>query len=142
MTTSLKNDLIFYKEDGKIKSGGYTVDSILLQKGKPPMTTFNTYEQTGGDNISSNFKELAVPAGLSYISKEKPSSDLFSGGKNVSSLSTDHNMLSDEIYDKLFGLVEYDKKQKRQTKKHRRDTNFEQKEIPTIKKSKKTRKNV
>ena len=120
MTSSLRNDLIFYKEGGKIKSAGYTVDSILLQKGGSVMTTLNTYytdTQSGGENISNDFKNLAVPAGLSYISQKKTSSDIFSGGSYKNKPSDQHEMLSDDIYDKLFGLVEYDNKQKRKTRK-------------------------
>jgi hypothetical protein len=120
MSSSLKNDLIFYKEGGKIKSAGYTVDSILLQKGGSIMTTYNAYttdKQTGGDNISNDFKDLAVPAGLSYISQKKTTSDIFSGGSLKNKPTDHHEMLADDIYDKLFGLVEYDNKQKRKTRK-------------------------
>jgi hypothetical protein len=141
--SSLMNDLIFYKEGDQIKSVGYSINSILLQNGMSPMKTFNTSKQIGGDNISSDFEELAVPSGLSYISKKKTSSntDIFSGGFSKHNPSDQHEVLSDDIYDKLFGLVEYDKKQKRKTRKHRSDIETVQVAISTSKKSKKTRKN-
>jgi hypothetical protein len=142
-SSSLMNDLIFYKEGDQIKSVGYSINSILLQNGMSPMKTFNKSKQIGGDNISSDFEELAVPSGLSYFSPKKSSSDfdLFSGGSSQHKHSDQHDVLSDDIYDKLFGLVEYDKKQKRKTRKHRSDIEAVPLAITTGKKSKKTRKN-
>ncbi len=142
-SSSLMNDLIFYKEGDQIKSVGYRINSILLQNGMSPMKTFNTYKQTGGDNISSDFEELAVPSGLSYFSPKKISSDLdlFSGGSLKNNPTDAHDVLSDDIYDKLFGLVEYDKKQKRKTRKHRSDIDTVPANSKKSTKSKKTRKN-
>jgi hypothetical protein len=141
--SSLMNDLIFYKEGDQIKSVGYSINSILLQNGMSPMKTFNTSKQIGGDNISSDFDELAVPSGLSYISQKKTSSnfDLFSGGSSKNNQTDKHDVLSDDIYDKLFGLVEYDKKQKRKTRKHISSSETVPVVITSGKKSKKTRKN-
>lgn len=139
-SSSLMNDLIFYKEGDQIKSVGYSINSILLQNGMSPMKTFNTSKQIGGDNISGDFEDLAVPSGLSFFPKKKSSNldfDLFSGGYSKKNPADQHDVLSDDIYDKLFGLVEYDKKQRRKTRKHRSD-------IETVtengKKPKKTRK--
>ena len=144
-SSSLMNDLIFYKEGDQIKSVGYSINSILLQNGMSPMKTFNTSKQIGGDNISSDFEELAVPSGLSYFSQKKTKSedpDLFSGGSSKNKSSDQHDVLSDDIYDKLFGLVEYDKKQRRKTRKH--ISHIDSVPLPVSitnsKKSKKTRK--
>jgi hypothetical protein len=89
--------------------GGFKVKSLFLQDNIPVMATLNDSEQTGG-NVSSPFENLAVPAGLFYINQKVP--------KNEKPLGTDHKMLSDDIMDKLFGLVEIDKKRKRKTRKH------------------------
>lgn len=142
-SSSLMNDLIFYKEGDQIKSVGYSINSILLQNGMSPMKTFNTSKQIGGDKISSDFEELAVPSGLSYIPQKKSSSnfDLYSGGYSKNNPADQHDVLSDDIYDKLFGLVEYDKKQRRKTRKHRLDIDTVPVAIASGKKSKKTRKN-
>lgn len=107
-----------HKPDGttEIIGGGYKVNSFFLQDDIPAMTTlnntnFNISEQSGG-KVSSPFENLAVPAGLFYINQKLP--------KNVNSLDNSYNkhqMLSDDIMDKLFGLVEVDKKRKRKTRK-------------------------
>ena len=79
-----------------IVGGGYKVKSFFLKDNIPIMATLNESDQTGG-KVSSPFENLAVPAGLFYINRK---------------------MLSDDIMDKLFGLVEIDKKQKRKTRKY------------------------
>ena len=66
--------------------------------------------------------------------------DLFSGGSSKNNPADQHDVLSDDIYDKLFGLVEYDKKQKRKTRKYRPDIDNVPISITTSKKTKKTRK--
>jgi hypothetical protein len=130
-------DLIFSKNpDGEIMSSGYRVNSILLQKGIPIMKTVKKLQQGGKDDDERDenvfdFDNYVVPAGISYITEKKISSDLYSGGK----YDDQHTMLPDDIYDKLFHLIEYDKKQKRKTRKHRS-------ELTNQKKPKKTRRNV
>ena len=93
--------------------GGYKINSTLLQSGMSPLTTFNDGNQNGG-KVSSPFENLAVPAGLFYINQHIP--------KNTD-IKEDiyykkHQTISDDIMDKLFGLVEANKKQKRKTRKN------------------------
>jgi hypothetical protein len=119
------DDFIFtkiIKENGKpeIIGGGYKVNSFFLQNEMSPMTTMNINgiisEQNGGKR-SSPFENLAVPAGLFYInqrvSKERPDID----DDKQEKYYKNHNMLPDDIMDKLYGLVEIDKKRKRKTRK-------------------------
>jgi hypothetical protein len=107
------DDFIFYKENGKIISGGYTVNSILLNSGISPMQTNNIGNQTGG-KVSSVFENLAVPAGLFYAHPKQ-----FVGEDEIKDLPNGHETLPDDIHDTLFKLVEVDKKRKRITKKAR-----------------------
>ena len=101
------DDFVFTKlndpETGKSTfiGGGYKVKSFFLQGGLPIMTTLNTSEQTGG-KVSSPFENLAVPAGLFYINQRIPK----------------HDAVSDDMIDKLFNLVDANKKQRRKTKKN------------------------
>ena len=41
-----KDDFVLYNENNRIKSGGYSVNSILLNKNNPAFTTYN--KQNGG----------------------------------------------------------------------------------------------
>ena len=92
--------------------GGYKFNSFLMQNGTPALTTFNTSEQQGG-KVSSPFENLAIPAGLFYINQpiaKNPTNKEEQYYKN-------HEPISDDIMDKLFGLVEANKKQSRKTRK-------------------------
>ena len=112
------DDFILQRDiNGNITGGGYNIESMLLKKGIAPMRTLNGDEVQGGGNnnknVSSLFTDLAVPAGLFYINQKVP--------KNVYDEDVDyreHTMLSDDIHDQLFELIEVDKKEKRKTKKH------------------------
>jgi hypothetical protein len=133
MTTILQNnDLIFYKNDGgNIMSGGYDVESHMLRNGISPMRTLN-FEQNGGKEkketkMSNGFENLAVPAGLYYISQPQSKTT----HKEQQNYNKEHTALSDDIFDKLFEMIEYADKKKRKTKKQ--NINF-------TKKTKKTKK--
>jgi hypothetical protein len=107
--------------------GGYKVNSFFLQKGISPMTTYNINHGDNSENNDDNdgvsqkggtnsFENLAVPAGLFYINQKYSNNNLNNGFDNYKQ----HEMLPDDIFDKLFTLIEYDKKQKRKSKKNLR----------------------
>ena len=114
------NDLIFYKQDGQIISGGYSLNSALLKNGISPMQTMNTLEQTktGGTNkvqkVSDMFTNFAVPAGLYLMNTTNTTNPTIDKPKGH--YDTHHTMLSDDIYDKLFKLVQPDENMKKNTK--------------------------
>jgi hypothetical protein len=114
MTTLLKNDLIFYKNaDGNITSGGYNVESHMLQKGISPMQTLNLSQYGGKDDkVSNNFENLAVPAGIYYITQQNNKKN-----KEQMVYKKEHVALPDDIFDKLYTMIEYDDKKKRKTKR-------------------------
>lgn len=61
-------DFVIYKENGKMMSGGYSVNSILLNQEKSPI--YSVSKQKGGDTVSSSiFSDLAIPGGLLFTSK-------------------------------------------------------------------------
>jgi hypothetical protein len=108
------NDLIFYKEGGNIMSGGYKLNSIFLQNGVSPMQTVNfrkkgletnslESDSNKDSNISSLFEDLAIPAGLFFNNAK-----LFSQNKIPYQPYEEHTMLPDDIFDKLFKMVEYE----------------------------------
>lgn len=96
-------------------SGGYKVNSLFLQNGISPLTTLNNEKQTGG-KVSSPFENLAVPAGLFYINQRVPKDDIEK--EKEEHYYKKHEMMPDDIMDKLFGLVEANKKQHRKTRKN------------------------
>jgi hypothetical protein len=112
MTTFSENDLIFYKENDQIKSGGYSVQSAFLNNDISPMTTLNILSTGGGEKISTPFENLAVPAGLFFINQKVPKTYV-SSDEHWKNRET----ISDDIYDKLFNLIKMDDKKKRKTKK-------------------------
>lgn len=133
MTTFLQNDLIFYKNpDGKIMSGGYNVESHMLQKGISPMQTLNVSQYGGKDEkVSSSFENMAVPAGLYYITQPNHKN------KEQMNYQKEHIALPDDIFDKLYKMIEYDDKKKRKTRKHISKNNE-----TVLKKNKKTKKQI
>lgn len=107
-------DFVFTKSGGEFVGGGYKINSIFLEDNIPIMTTYNNPNQTG-DNVSSQFENLAVPAGLFYINTKVSKKDI----DILSDKNFNHKMAPDEMMDKLFSLIEFDKKRKRKTKKNK-----------------------
>jgi len=114
-------------ENGKNEfvGGGYKVESFFLNNDVAPMTTINNSgnetQQQGGKKVSSPFENLAVPAGLFFINQRTTKrSDSDNDKKNKDNFNhyKPHETASDDLMDKLFGLVEVDRKRKRKTKKH------------------------
>lgn len=136
MSTILQNyDLIFYRNDeGNIMSGGYDVDSHMLRNNISPMQTLNLGQNGGKDKnetrVSNDFENLAVPVGLYYITQPQSKAKY----KEQNSYHKEHTALSDDIFDKLYEMIEYDDKKKRKTKKL--DIHFD-KPTKTTKKTKK-----
>jgi hypothetical protein len=113
------DDFVFTQDSNKnIVGGGYKVDSFFLQNQIPLMTTINGENrndsgQSGGKHVSSPFENLAVPAGLFFINQRLPKHR-----QSIEEHYKPHETASDDIMDKLFAMVEVDKKKKRKTRKH------------------------
>jgi len=97
------NELVFNRQDGKIQSGGFTIDSILLQKGGSPLTTLNSNTELkqngGGQSVSELFKNLAVPSGLLHFENKQY-------GGTTHSRTHKNGVISEDIYEKLLKFVE------------------------------------
>jgi len=99
---------------GEFISGGYKIATSFLEDGQNVMTTHNEDGDQDGGKVSSPFENLAVPAGLFYINTRiKKNNDI-----KLDKHYNDRKTAPDEMIDKLYALVEFDKKRKRKTKKH------------------------
>lgn len=114
-------DLIFYKDstNGKIMSGGYLIDSIMMKNGTSPMSTYHYKggfkDEDDNDKVSSIFENLAVPAGLFYMNERTPISD-----------SCDYQSaepLSDDLHESLLALVEISTKKNKSKGQSRKNKN-------------------
>jgi hypothetical protein len=95
------HELVFNMSGGKIQSAGFTVESILLQKGEPALHTRNFGSQIGGGRVADLFKDLAVPAGLVSFTRKQ-----FGGNIQQSKIQNDDAVISDDIHEKLLKMVE------------------------------------
>jgi len=115
-------DLLFYKEDGKIMSGGFNVGSIMMKNGISPMNTMggsNEKEKEKSKEIGEIFDNLAIPAGLLYQSYST------TGGYRKFDFINEldeprENILDEDIHEKLVKLIEYIPPNKKYSKKERK----------------------
>lgn len=119
------DDFVLYKKGGKIIGGGFDINSILMTKGLPSITTYNKPRNSEGEKVSDLFKNLVVPSGLYYMSmKTQPDKYGYKYDEDDDeerSYSKNSDVISDDIYEKLLGLVTVDNKdinkKKRSTRK-------------------------
>lgn len=134
------DELVMYKEGDKIKSAGYTVNSLLMKGGKSPIIsyfkggTLKSLESGIHDNSDSDsdsdsdlekegkkdkvetkgnnpFSNLAVPAGIMLIVQE-PTQSEYEKKSYANDNYRNCGMLSDDIYDKLFEFASFKQKGK------------------------------
>ena len=97
------DELVMYKKDGKMYSGGFTVNSIMLQHGISPMTRVRSGgsgSKTGGGILNDSFAHLAIPAGLYYFDTGLLGQ---SGGKNPD--VKEKGYVDDDMHKKLMELA-------------------------------------
>ena len=116
---------IFYTVGDNIISAGFSINSILMKKGLPPILTFDKSNNEPAlkedydteEPVFKSFKHLAVP--ISLLST--PNKNMFDEKRIDDEIM--HSQIPDDIYDKLLKLVEYDNWKKRQSKKSRSSSN-------------------
>ena len=100
------SDMIFSDENNKIKSGGFSVNSIMLKMGLSPLVTLNN--QSGGANVSDMFDGLVIPNWAFTHDMTAVAKTIYNPDIDV---DVDDEIVHDDIYDKLLDLVaHYDKK--------------------------------
>lgn len=128
------NEFTFLQKAGanggsEFVGGGYTINSFFLNGNIPVMTTMNssifttddTADYTADDgndtgNGINHFENLAVPAGLFYMNQRQGTNKIDNDDMHHS--YQQRKTATDDLIDKLFGLVEIDKKKQRKTRKH------------------------
>ena len=113
-------DLVFYKgEDGKIESGGFTVESILLQNRMNSSHHDNTHISSSSSSPQLLFKEHGVPSGLCYQTVSKC---VHRNGiecyDSEESYERNDKVLGDDIFNTLIKMVEVSERDmKRKTRR-------------------------
>ena len=129
------DDFILYKENGKIMSGGFNVDSILLKKNLSPISTFN-YNNIQSNNVSDLFKNLTIPSGLYFIEQKSVPDNRY---KYDNESSDDEEVIENDLYEKLLSIYTVDKKDK--TDKVKDNKKYTRKKKGTIHKNKSKKNN-
>ena len=118
------DDMVFYKEGEKLMSGGFLVDSIMLQKGGAPMQTVQNDDENNDDemnSMSSVFKNLAVPAGLLYQSGGSHSKRKIFKFDEYDEEIKDREVLPEKLHDILFRMIEVPSRNKKYTQKNKKN---------------------
>jgi hypothetical protein len=130
------DELIIYEDQkGGIYSGGFSLNNMLKKMGGSPIITLNKNTTGGGEQVSDLFKDLAIPIHALYLknggsgnsSKYHNNSEIstYSNENSDSENDTDDDsengtdktneqeggsFISDDLYNKLLGLVSVDAK--------------------------------
>lgn len=118
--TLTANDLVLQKKGGRIISGGYTVNSLLMQNNLPAIQTINRPSSrniSGGDlkknarstmgdiipahrhSVNKMFNDLAVPAGLVLLQQSTNNHAPLYDTENT------NEPIDNKLYDSLLQLV-------------------------------------
>jgi hypothetical protein len=105
------SDFVFFKSGGSIQSGGYSVNSLFLDKGISPFATLN---QSAGDQSSSSFadmfKDLAVPSWILSSTPKQIGGGSYIYGDDIMNVNIiDGGAVDDDLHDKLLNLVSGEK---------------------------------
>jgi hypothetical protein len=103
-------DFVIYKENGNVMSGGYSVNSIILNNNGSAI--HNSNNQVGGETVSSSlFSDYAIPGGLLF-STQTPKPNKYETYNN--------NIADNSLFDNLLKLIEpNNKKYNIKTKKNK-----------------------
>jgi hypothetical protein len=93
------DEMVYNNIGGKITAGGYSVNSLLLDKGLSPLYEGGKKQGSEHVKVSDRFKNLAVPAGLLYIN------DSISKEKIIYNDDKDNNVVNEDLYDNLLKLT-------------------------------------
>jgi hypothetical protein len=116
------DDLIYYSDnDGKVYSGGFSVNSIMVKEGLSPIMTLNSIPNTNNnnklgienENVSDLFSDLVIPSWSLY---HPESNNIKYSNKNYNKYLLDDDYesdgyVSDDLYEKLLSCVTISEKE-------------------------------
>lgn len=113
------NDLIYYSDnEGKIYSGGFSVNSIMIKEGLSPIMTLNNISKSNkndndnNDNVSNLFSDLVIPSWTLYYPKNNSKCTAnYSDNNDYYTDDDETGYISDDLYEKLLGLVSISEKE-------------------------------
>ena len=98
-------DMVFFKKEGKILSGGMKINSLLLEQ-QTPLTVIKTTQKC--NPLMNTTNESVIPAGLILLNNHAKHRMGMNRG-----IKQESNVISEKMYDKLFDINE-----QMQTRKH------------------------
>ena len=105
-----------------INIGGFSVNSIMMKAGMPPIQTVQTGQEGGSTKVSDLFGSLAVPNWLLHY--ENIFNIQNQNHNNSKNDDTDDDEIDDNLHDKLLDIINQhtnaNLKSKKQTKKHKK----------------------
>lgn len=104
----LSTDAFIYTTggDGKIQSGGYSINSLFQAAGIPAVTAING-GQTGGSGKASDrlFNSLIIPSGVTLMRKAVQGITSVPS-YTIKKIDDGADFIKDEVYDKIVDAVE------------------------------------
>lgn len=102
------SDLTFYKKDGLIQAGGFTINSCLMNNHLPLISKGGAKKNKNvniveHDKVSESYDQLAVPAGLLYIHESIMPSTSKTPQIEMCEMS---KTIPDDLFDRLVELAE------------------------------------
>ena len=111
--------MCIYKQDDKVKSLGWNINSELLQNDLP-IAAYHQ-QQGGGAGTAAALQDLAIPAGLIILKNMVDSNTKFP----LNELLEEPKIMGEDLYSKLLGLagrknrLSHDTRKKRDKRKNR-----------------------
>ena len=107
-----------------INIGGFSVNSIMMKAGMPPIQTVQTGQEGGSNKVSDLFGNLAVPNWLLHYENIFNIQNPNNTNSKKDDTDDDDDDIKDDLHDKLLGIISQHTntslKSKKQTKKHKK----------------------
>jgi len=104
-----EEELIFYKKGNKIMSCGLDINSQYLKSNMGVGLKCSDVDKKDKTKVEKLFENLMVPSGLIYMKYKQSTTDHSESKMKKMKMIENDNVIDDEIYDKIYKLVDADK---------------------------------